>query len=155
MHLDSETFRLVVASTPLVSIDLLICDQAGRVLLGQRLNRPAAGCWFVPGGRIYKNETLDAAFQRISQAELGVPFQRHQAQLLGLYEHFYDDSVFAGPQQGPDTHYVVTGYRLDLPPDLILTPPKQQHGAYRWWDIDELLRSADVHQNTKAYLQPL
>ena len=71
MFLDKETFRTVVRSAPLVSIDLVVINSQGQVLLGQRTNRPAQGFWFVPGGRILKNEAMAAAFLRLSKAELG------------------------------------------------------------------------------------
>ncbi|WP_338062250.1 NUDIX domain-containing protein [Vibrio variabilis] len=70
MYLDKETFTTVIESTPLVSIDLLIENSKGQVLLGLRNNRPAQGFWFVPGGRILKNEKLDDAFMRLCQEEL-------------------------------------------------------------------------------------
>ncbi|TOB15241.1 NUDIX domain-containing protein, partial [Vibrio parahaemolyticus] len=57
-RLDEQTFKLVVASTPLVSIDLIIRNSKRQILLGQRTNRPAQGFWFVPGGRICKDETF-------------------------------------------------------------------------------------------------
>ena len=60
MFLDKNTFSTVIASTPLVPIDLVVKNHQSQVLLGQRLNRPAQGFWFVPGGRILKNEFLDA-----------------------------------------------------------------------------------------------
>lgn len=47
----------------------------GQVLLGQRLNRPAQGYWFVPGGRIHKDETMTQAFARLTKEELGVELQ--------------------------------------------------------------------------------
>lgn len=153
MFLDGETFRTVVASTPLVSIDLVVRNHEGHILLGQRLNRPAKGFWFVPGGRIYKNERLDEAFNRITQTELGQAFPRYQARLLDIYEHFYDDSVFGEPATAPDTHYVVIGYQLDITAEVVLSPPEGQHDAYRWWDPQEMALSADVHSNTRAYLE--
>ena len=64
----------VVRHAPLVSIDLILRDAQGRVLLGLRENEPARGLWFVPGGVIRKDETLDAAFSRIARNELGVPW---------------------------------------------------------------------------------
>ncbi|HFK1281856.1 TPA: GDP-mannose mannosyl hydrolase, partial [Escherichia coli] len=36
MMLDLETFKTVVASTPLISIDLVVKNNAGQVLLGFR-----------------------------------------------------------------------------------------------------------------------
>ena len=150
-YLDAETFRDVVAATPLVSIDLLVEDEQGQYLLGQRNNRPAQGCWFVPGGRIQKNERLDAAFQRLTQGELGGRFSRDQARFLGVYEHLYDDSVF-GP--APNTHYVVLSYHLTVKRDL-LALPLEQHSRYRWWRAAELLASDEVHPHSQVYVQEL
>lgn len=155
MWLSPETFRTVVDSTPLVSIDLVVQDSHDDILLGQRLNRPAQGFWFVPGGRILKNETLDAAFVRLTEAELGHAFERTQARLLGVYEHFYTDSVFGEEGHNPQTHYVVLGYHLRLPADLQLTPPHSQHGQYRWWPVPAMNDSAQVHENSRAYLPAL
>jgi colanic acid biosynthesis protein WcaH len=151
MWLDLPTFQTVVASTPLVAIDLVVRNSRGDALLGLRVNRPAYGYWFVPGGRIYKNESLDNAFRRISRDELGHPFERAHAQLLGVFEHFYDDSVFANAGAGPDTHYVVLSYCLELADHQTLQPPTEQHRQYRWWPPDELRFSPRVHENTRAY----
>lgn len=151
MWLDLPTFQTIVASTPLVAIDLVVRNSRGDALLGLRVNRPAYGYWFVPGGRIYKNESLDNAFRRISRDELGHPFERAHARLLGVFEHFYDDSVFANAGAGRDTHYVVLSYCLELADHQTLQPPTEQHRQYRWWPQDELRFSPRVHENTRAY----
>lgn len=155
MLLDSETFRSIVSSTPLVSIDLVIQTRRGDVLLGHRLNRPAQGAWFVPGGRILKNETLDAAFNRLTLEELGVSVGRSEARLLGVYEHFYSDSVFAATGEGPDTHYIVLAYQLVLIDENLLKLPQVQHDSYRWWSLTEMQASEQVHSNSRAYLAAL
>lgn len=152
MFLPTETFKTVVASTPLVSIDLLVRNAAGELLLGERLNRPAQGSWFAPGGRILKNESLDAAFERLTQDELGQTFKREQGKLLGVYEHFYDDSVFG---DAPDTHYVVIAYALDLSAEQTVQPPSVQHGRYRWWPLEAMRDETRIHSNTRDYLQAL
>ena len=82
MHLPLETFQLVVASTPLVSIDLVVENAHGELLLGLRNNRPAQGSWFVPGGRVLKNESLDDAFVRLARDELGVDVSRSSARFF-------------------------------------------------------------------------
>ncbi|MBC3302947.1 GDP-mannose mannosyl hydrolase [Pseudomonas sp. SWRI18] len=151
MWLDLPTFQTVVASTPLVAIDLVIKNRRGEVLLGLRVNRPAHGFWFVPGGRIQKNESLDTAFRRITLDELGRTFERASARLLGVFEHFYADSVFADAGTGPDTHYVVLGYCLELDDNPALQPPAEQHQQFRWWPQDELRFSPRVHAHTRAY----
>lgn len=153
MYLSSDIFRAASNALPLVSIDLLAYNGQGQVLVGLRKNKPAQGCWFVPGGRIRKNETLDDAFTRLMQEELGTALLRSQAKLLGVYEHFYDDSVFGEVDVGKTTHYVVLGYSLSLDVDAWGSLPEQQHMAYRWMSPDELLAADDVHAYTKAYFK--
>ncbi|NOH29036.1 GDP-mannose mannosyl hydrolase [Vibrio mediterranei] len=148
-RLDTDLFKQVVAYSPLVSIDLIVRNQQGQVLLGLRLNRPAIGYWFVPGGRICKDETMASAFTRLVKEELGIERELTQATCLGPYEHFYTDN-FSGTDF--TTHYVVLGYRLEA--EIALTDlPKEQHSHYRWFDVDELLQADDVHDNTKLYFQ--
>ncbi|MEZ9077686.1 GDP-mannose mannosyl hydrolase [Vibrio cyclitrophicus] len=147
MRLELETFKTVVESTPLVSLDLVVRNSDGQVLLGERTNRPAQGYWFVPGGRILKDEAFDVAFKRLTSVELDVELSLSSASFLGPYEHHYSDN-FSGDEFS--THYVVLGYEVVL--DLELSElPSEQHRAYRWWDVDELLGSELVHQNTKDY----
>jgi len=147
MFLDKQTFQTVVRNAPLVSIDLVLMNSRGQVLLGQRTNRPAQGYWFVPGGRILKDEPMAQAFLRLTQAELGRSLPMADAEFLGVYEHFYRDN-FSGTDFS--THYVVLGYRLPCDIDLDRLPV-DQHRGYRWFDVAELLASDEVHENTKAY----
>ena len=148
MLLSREDFAHVVRQTPLVSIDLVVRDETGRVLVGLRRNRPARGYWFVPGGRIYKDERIDDAFLRVSLTELGSAIPRGDAVLLGIYEHLYDDNALDIP--GVSTHYVVIGYQLRVDASS-LSLPDGQHERFRWMGAQEILDDAAVHPNTKAY----
>jgi colanic acid biosynthesis protein WcaH len=154
--LDDATFKLIVDKTPLISIDLVVRDSSGRVLLGQRLNRPAQGFWFVPGGRILKAESLAVAFRRLTLIELGVELNISSARYLGLYEHFYQDSIYTDVSKGLDisTHYVVNGFEVVLASAKNLTTnnlPAEQHGAYQWFSEEELMASGKVHVHSKWY----
>lgn len=153
--LDEGKFRTVVAATPLVSIDLVVQREDGKILLGLRNNRPAQGCWFVPGGRVRKSETLDAAFARLTQTELGVALARHECRLLGVYEHFYEDSVFGEGDHAPSTHYVVLGYAVPFTEPLAADLPLEQHARYAWFEPAEVLSTEAVHPHSKAYIQDL
>ena len=145
--LDRESFCHIVASTPLVSIDLIVRNEAGQVLLGQRLNRPAQGYWFVPGGRVRKDERLAAAFERLTEDELGIRLSIATADFLGPFEHFYPDN-FSGSDFS--THYVVLGYEL-ISSTSLDTLPEEQHSHYQWFTVPELLASEQVHPHTKLY----
>lgn len=144
-------FKTIVEHTPLVSIDLIVRDAQGHMLLGLRRNRPARDWWFVPGGRILKGETLDHAFLRVTRSELGLPRDRSNARFLGAFEHFYDDN-FSG-EVGFGTHYVVLGFELAIEPAQ-LALPGDQHDGYRWLSDAEVVSALDVHENTKAYARP-
>ena len=148
--MNNEKFLEVIDSTPLVSMDLLIEDKQGRVLLGKRLNKPAQGFWFVPGGRIRKNESLSDAIVRISLAELGSEITLDKAHLMGAFDHIYDDN-FAGVE-GVNTHYVAMGYRVKLSDDFQIQSD-DQHSDMHWWSIQALLSDDNVHENTKLYFQ--
>ena len=148
MRLGREEFLEVVERTPLVSIDLIVRRGDGRVLLGKRTNEPAKGFWFVPGGRIHKNEPIEAAFRRICEAELGKPFAISDAKFLGVFEHLYPTNFAEKPRIG--THYVVLAYELhtdELPEDL----PCDQHGEFDWFDVQRVIKTDAVHANTRAY----
>lgn len=142
-----QQFAEIVAATPLISIDLIVRNPAGQILLGRRLNRPAQGYWFVPGGRVQKNERLDDAFTRLTREELGYAMSRTDACFLGPYEHFYNDN-FSG--DGFSTHYVVLGYELSWINEQMMLPVIQ-HDQYRWFDLAELQSDPLVHRHTKDY----
>lgn len=146
--LDDKTFSEAVAAVPLIAIDLIVEDSQGNTLLGMRSNPPAKDYWFVPGGRIRKNESLCAAFERLTVAELGRQFHISGGRLLGVFEHFYDTD-FTG-RAGVSTHYVVLAYQLRLDEDLSKLPG-EQHTEYRWFASDEALHRPDVHRNTQIY----
>lgn len=151
MYLDGDAFREVVATTPLVSIDLVVENSQGEFLLGLRKNRPAQGFWFVPGGRIRKSEVLDDAFSRIARSELGIEVVRAGVRFLGVYEHHYDVSVISDEIS---THYVVLAYHLSLSSGTQVRKDGQ-HFCLRWFSKDEAIADAKVHQYAKRYLDEL
>ncbi|MEZ5541213.1 MAG: NUDIX domain-containing protein [Pseudomonadota bacterium] len=146
MKRSKEAFLEVVRNTPLVSIDLIVHDRAGRILVGRRVNEPARGTWFVPGGSIRKNETLAQALARISADELGSALGMSDVRFAGVYEHFYDTNF--AEVAGVTTHYVVLAYVAQRPFDLSELPA-DQHSAWTW--LTEPLMP-DAHPNTLAYL---
>ena len=146
--MDSKAFLMVIDSTPLVSIDLILRNSSGQALLGLRNNSPAQGFWFVPGGRIRKNETLVQAISRISMIELNTDISIKEGKLLGAYDHIYSDNYQNIP--GINTHYVALGY------EFIVSSSQEfkndsQHSKLHWWNIEDLIISSIVHPNTKAY----
>jgi len=147
--LPKDTFRQVVRSAPLVSLDLLVFNPRMELLLGWRSNMPARDTWFVPGGRILKNESIRDAFSRIAMGETGIRLGTEQATFHGVFEHFHPVQNFAD-EEGYGTHYVVLAFEVRLSAYLPVLP-LEQHTRYKWLTVPELLRDERVHPYTRNY----
>ena len=150
MKIDKKHVLEIIEATPLVSIDLVIRNPSNKVLLGKRNNRPAMGYWFVPGGRIFKNETINQALKRISEVELGQDLSTKAPSLLGAYDHIYEDNFLN--VKGINTHYVVLAFVIALQQEIEVKSD-EQHTELKWWEVDKLLQDQSVHQNTKVYFR--
>ena len=147
-ELSDENFAQVIRFAPLVSIDIIIRNPRGAIMLGLRNNEPAKGYYFVPGGRIRKGETLHKAFRRILKSETGHYGRLEDQRFLGVYEHFYPNNRSGNADFG--THYVVLAYQLDWPSDT-LAVRDEQHSKFEWMTPEYLVHSPRVHPHIKAY----
>lgn len=154
--LSANDFAAAVAALPLVSLDWVLTNPRGELLLGQRLNAPARGWWFTPGGRIRKNEALAQALQRVAHDELGLAAARAgpllaRAQLMGAWDHFYPDSAFS---PSASTHYVNLPHWLALSWDEVARlalPVGEQHSAWQWLPLAEIAQYPLVHPHVQPY----
>ena len=143
--LDDITFKTIIDSAPLISIDILL-KKDGKVLLGKRINKPAQGYFFSMGGRVNKNEAIANAMARIAKNELNIEL-KYIPKFIGVFEHFYDDSIY----KDVSTHYVNLAYEYEV--KEVLNLPTEQHNEYQWFFIDELLESKQVHKYVKDYFR--
>lgn len=148
MSLPDSVFRDVVKNTPLVSIDLVIADPSGAILMGWRENEPARGTWFVPGGRIRKDERVADAFGRIIKTETGLAKSLAESRFGGVYEHLYSTNCFGDASFG--THYCVLAYvlRFGERPAVAID---SQHTRIEWLTP----ASAGIHPYSRAYFDLL
>ena len=150
--LPTELFKTVVDNAPLFAIDLVVVNESDEILVGKRLNAPAKDWWFVPGGRVFKNERLSVAFQRLSRGELGAQYSLEQAHLLGLFEHFYDNSVF---DSTTSTHYINATHLLRVKTDELNLPTGEQHLNYRWVPLSDVESDTTIHRFSKVFMSQL
>lgn len=135
-----DEWRTVVEHVPIVSVDLVVVSDDG-VVLGKRSNEPAKGEWFVPGGRVHKNERLEAAARRIADTELGVSIAIEE--YVGVYEHLYDVAE-TGAEDGK--HYVAHAFVVE--PRGEVSAGDDQHEAVRaFTDLPE-----NLHEYTRRCL---
>lgn len=148
MMISIDKFKTVVENTPLISIDFIIENQEGNYLLGKRVNKPAKGYWFTPGGRIFKGEPISEAIKRLSLKEINSEITQEMLTFHGIYEHFYEDSFV---EDGVSTHYMVLAYHAKIAKELSL--PDAEHCEYRYFSKDELIHDPAVHIYVKNYFK--
>ena len=148
-------FQQAVAALPLVSVDWVLTNPAGELLVGHRLNAPARGTWFTPSGRIRKGEPLAAALRRVAAEELGLAEERagwlaQRCESMGAWDHFYPDAAFSPTVP---THYVALPYAVRLSAaevNALGLPVGEQHGHWQWLPLTQ---AADtVHEHVKPYV---
>lgn len=149
MKLSDEDFIKIIESTPLISIDLIIRNPEGSILMGKRKNQPAFDSWFVPGGRVKKGESVDRAIARIGKMELDVELTRNDGRFVGVFDHLYETN-FANIE-GIHTQYVVLAYEYYL--DFNLKElPFEQHSEWKWFNTSQ---AKLTHENSAAYFKAI
>lgn len=135
----NEEWETIVENVPIVSVDLVVECPDG-IVLGQRSNKPAKNEWFVPGGRVQKEELLEDAVHRIAMEELGVDIEI--CEQLGAFEHFYGTS-----EVGCTKHYVAHGFR-GWTENIVFEPDTQHVQIATFEKIPQ-----NIHQYVVDYLE--
>jgi len=86
----SETYKIIQENVPIVCIDGIVKNDFGEYLLVKRLNEPLKDEYWIPGGRLLKNESLEQAIIRKMQEELGITVEI--VGLIGFFEDFYPEA---------------------------------------------------------------
>ncbi len=159
MFLSQAEFENLVSKMPLLSIDICILKKRS-ILLGKRKNSPAKDFYFVPGGRIRKDEDIEKALNRILINEIGYKFNEQKInnkKFLGVFEHFYNDNFMGNSKFG--THYVVLAFLLryeDIEKVVNIEAAHDQHSEYIWIELDkEVSSTLKIHRYTLDYLNAI
>lgn len=104
-----------------------ILDEAGRLLLIQRLKEPEAGAWGLPGGKIDFGERAEDTARREIEEELGIVIELTR---LACISQIIDG--------GDGRHWVSPVYeaRIVSGEPRIMEPEK--HGGWGWFAPDEM-----------------
>ena len=146
--LSNKQFQDIIKLTPLIAIDLIIIHK-NKILLGKRKNQPAKGFFFIPGGRILKEETLEFACLRLTKNELGIEIPLNKFIFHTNTQHIYKNNFFNNDYS---THYVCLCYKYELnEKEYKSINIDQQHDDILWLTQDEILKHDLTHINTKNY----
>jgi ADP-ribose pyrophosphatase YjhB (NUDIX family) len=125
--LPRDIYRSFYSSMPVACVDLLVMHD-GQVLLVRRANEPAAGAWWLPGGRIqYRERRRDAAIRKLHE-ETGFTARE-------ITELLTDDLIFDQKVDAP-LHGVTSVFACNI---AAATEPRldEQSLEARWLTADE------------------
>jgi len=152
--LSEEIWKTCVNSIPIFGIDMIIFSRKYGVLMGRRINNPAKGKLFVPGGRVYKNERIKDAFNRILLNETGLTFSFNKTISMGLYEHFYNVTSWSTLECS--THYIIDARLIEIDQEKINLKINlnEQHSNFEWISLEDM-KSSSIHSYSKMYLSKI
>lgn len=148
-----DKYIQAIELTQVVSVDLIIEDEEGHILVGRRTNQPAQGSLFVPGGRVFKMEKWQNAVPRLSKWELGIELKDWE--FVGVNDHIYETNFLEAIGEDDNdipTHYVCIAVKATIKrTELDEGVFQDQHSETLWETPENLLKRDDVHQYTKNY----
>ncbi len=117
-----QTYKEILKVMPVCCVDLVITHD-NKFLLLKRGKQPAKGQWWLPGGRLHKNETIRHAALRKARQETGLDCEFIKE--LGINEGIFDDGPF-----GFGVHTVGVVCWLKAKTDKVRLDA--DHTDYRW-----------------------
>ena len=130
--LEKHFYEKIRKHMPTVCVDLLVTNDQGQYLVALRKEAPAQGFWWFPGGRIYKDETIEHTALRKGKEELGESVDFEVGKFVSVEETIFEKEEY---------HTVNIVYNMkykggDIKIDTF-------HDEYKWLDvIDESLHPA-------------
>jgi GDP-mannose mannosyl hydrolase len=124
-----EEYGQILEKMPIPCVDLVI-HKDKKVLLVKRKNRPLKDEWWVPGGRLYKNELLKDAVKRKAKEEVGFDVEIERE--LGSYDNIFEDSVFENVKTG--THTVGVTFVVKPKEENFEIKFDETSSDFKWFD---------------------
>ena len=125
--IEEKLYQKIREVLPTVCVDLLVTNDEGRYLLAKRLEKPAQGQWYFPGGRVFKWETWEDTARRKGHEELGVE--------LEIGELISAENFFAVGDSYHTINLIVHAKYKGEPIEL-----DKSHSEHKWMDkvLDDL-----------------
>lgn len=144
--LPTPVFRLVSQLTPMINVDLLIRDAAGRTLLTWRADDFYGPGWHVPGGIIRFKENIATRIAKVADTELGCAVES-LPQPLTMRE-------IMAPHREIRGHFISLLYLCTLktqPSAILQSGDTPQNGQWRWHD-NSPIDLIPQHEDYRPYI---
>lgn len=122
--IESTFYNKIIDVLPIVCVDGFIVEDS-KILLLKRKNYPAVDEWWVPGGRVLKNEILkDAILRKIKEeTQLSINIVNQ----IGVSETIFDKK-----------HTINICYLLEISDSSGQVNIDSDHSEYKWFPIENL-----------------
>lgn len=128
----SEEYKEILEKLAVPCVDVVIENDLDELLMIKRDNEPAKGQWWLPGGRIFKKETIKEAAIRKVKEEIGLDVD--DIVVVGAYETIFDEGPF-GIKTGSHTVNVVVKGRVKSFSDMAVNSDHSESKFFR--DVQE------------------
>jgi len=116
MWIEDEIYKKILERMPIPTVDAIIVHK-GKFLLLKRNNPPVKGEWWLPGGRIRRNESLEDAVRREAFEETGLTCKIIRQ--VGVINYIF-----------PECHAVSVYFLVE--PDSTNVRLNSEHSDYKW-----------------------
>lgn len=149
-----DVFRSTVRYFPTVSVNIIVQRPDGAVLFLKRLNNPAKGKWWVPGGRILNGERIADAMLSLLKDETGltgelVAVSPEYLEELWETDEFTEEDRKLYPKDTPYVHYLATAGLVHVRTDAVPVLDAQS-GTFEWFK-----KIPEQHPYLRAYFEAL
>lgn len=124
-YIPDELYKEILNAIPFACVDMVIKD-GNSFLLAKRKNKPAQGQWFLPGGRVLKNERLEDAVLRKMYQETGM--RGVIEKMLGADETMFPDGPYGGSVHSVNVVFLITPTTSKTA--IVLD---EQNDEYQWY----------------------
>lgn len=121
-NIPEQTYKDILKVMPICCVDLVITYN-NKFLLVKRAKEPAKGQWWLPGGRIWKNEKIKKAALRKAREETGLDCEFVKE--LGVNEGIFSEGPF-----GFGVHTIGVVCLLEAKTDKVKMD--SNHTEYKW-----------------------
>ena len=123
-HIPEDIYAKIIESVPIACVDIVVVYDH-QALLVKRMNYPARGEWWIPGGRVLWGEMMVDTAQRKAREELGVDVH------VGPLVHTSETMFPVGPT-GVPVHTINSCFCVFPVDDNCKFLFDNQHDHYRW-----------------------
>ncbi|MCX6784600.1 MAG: NUDIX domain-containing protein [Candidatus Komeilibacteria bacterium] len=142
---DDAEYAKILDGIVIACADIVILDQAGRILMAPRSYEPAKGVFWIAGGRMRFGESFQQAANRNLAREMGIEVDPDRIRPFGTYNYIWGERAQEPAENGSQTVSITS--MLVLTPGEIegLAPNEEYAGALVWRDLKEVATSTTDH----------